>query len=214
MSKVNNTRSTLVFNSLFLQPFLVIVSVAGIFSASPASAQAGDDEHSAAIREYLKVSGAELSYPLIQRSMVDASINAGRELLGQSLQQKPIQQINNNTANQIVNKHFADYAAAVQKKLSATYTWQKIITDIHIPNFRKTFTLSELRTAIAYYKSPVGRKFVEKTPELYNVGTKQMFDAYREGIQAEIKPIAEEMVAKIRAELEKEAAAGNKAPGK
>ncbi len=169
--------------------------------SAPASAPLAGDEISVAVREYLKVSGAESQHQVILNFMTDAAVNATRTLLSESLRTSPIDAKNPLSAQPIVNKRLGEFAQSARKQLAAKYTWSKIIEDIYQPVFRRGFTLAELKTAIEYYKSPVGKKFVEKTPQMYADAMRSMSETYKQGITDEVQPLAVEFVQKIRTEL-------------
>jgi hypothetical protein len=159
------------------------------------------DELSAATREYLKVSGAESQHQIILNFMTDAAVNAARNLLGESLKSQPIDAKNPLNAQPIVNKRLVEFAQAARKQLASKYTWAKIVEDVYQPVFRRSFTLTELKTAIEYYKSPVGKKFTEKGPQVYSEALKSMGDVYKQGMTDEVRPLAVDFVAKTREEL-------------
>lgn len=76
-----------------------------------------------------------------------------------------------------------DKAQAVQQKimdfLAKEMSWDKLKDD-YISIYAETFTEEELKGLIEFYKSPVGQKFIQKTPELMKrsmeITQKQMAD--------------------------------------
>jgi hypothetical protein len=169
--------------------------------APTSTAAPAGDELSAATREYLKVSGAESQYQLILNFMTEAAVNAARNLLGESLKSQPIDAKNPLNAQPIVNKRLAEFSQTARKQFAAKFTWPKMVEDIYQPVFRRTFTLAELKTAIEYYKSPVGKKFTEKSPVVYSEALRAMGEVYKQGMSDEIQPLAVDFVNKTRAEL-------------
>jgi len=73
------------------------------------------------------------------------------------------------------------------KRISGELNWKKLKED-YIDVFMKTFTEEEIKGIIAFYKSSIGKRFVEKTPELMN----QTMDITQGFIQ-EIMPRIQEM---------------------
>jgi hypothetical protein len=165
------------------------------------SAPAAGDELSVATREYLKVSGAESQHQVILNFMTDAAVNAARNLLGESLKNQPIDAKNPLNAQPIVNRRLGEFAQVARKQLAAKFTWAKLVEDVYQPVFRRTFTLAELKTAIEFYKSPVGKKFTEKGPQVYSEALKSMGEVYKQGMTDEVQPLAVDFVTKTRAEL-------------
>jgi hypothetical protein len=174
--------------------------VAQLPTASPAAPLAGD-EISVATREYLKVSGAENQHQLILNFMTDAAVNAARNLLGESLKSQPIDAKNPLNAQPIVNKRLAEFSQTARKQLASKFTWAKIVEEVYQPVFRRNFTLVELKTAIEFYKSPVGKKFTEKSPQVYSEALKSMGEVYKQAMTDEVQPLAVDFVQKTRGEL-------------
>ncbi|MDD3605464.1 MAG: DUF2059 domain-containing protein, partial [Kiritimatiellae bacterium] len=62
-----------------------------------------------------------------------------------------------------------EQALAMQQKMmdliAGEMSWDKIKTD-YIGIYAETFTADELKGIIDFYKTPVGRKFIEKQPEI------------------------------------------------
>ncbi len=82
----------------------------------------------------------------------------------------------------------------VMKEMS----WDKLKGD-YISIYAETFTEEELKGAIKFYKSPIGKKFIEKQPELMRksmqISQKQMTT-----LMPKIQKLTEEMMDQITAE--------------
>jgi hypothetical protein len=207
-----NLMSNCVFRVFATSVMLILAAYIGLWpdranaqvSTQPgpnASTPIAGDEISAATREYLKVSGAENQHQLILNFMTDAAVNAARNLLGESLKSQPIDAKNPLNAQPIVNRRLGEFAQTARKQLANKFTWAKIVEDVYQPVFRRNFTLTELKTAIEFYKSPVGKKFTEKAPQVYSEALKSMGEVYKQGMTDEVQPLAVDFVQKTRAEL-------------
>jgi hypothetical protein len=171
-------------------------------STTGAGVQAGD-EMSAAIREYLRISGSEVQHALIINLMTEGAVVAARNALGESLKAKQISAANPSLAQPIVNKRLTDFSVEARKYFVAKYPWSRIVDDIYMPMFRRTFTLAELKAANDYYKSTVGRKFAEQSPILFRDGVRLLGETYRISTQADVSPLVVDMIEKTRADLNK-----------
>ena len=82
----------------------------------------------------------------------------------------------------------------VMKEMS----WDKLKGD-YISIYAETFTEEELKGAIKFYKSPIGKKFIEKQPELMRksmqISQKQMTT-----LMPKIQKLTEEMIDQITAQ--------------
>ena len=90
-----------------------------------------------AIKKMMLVSGAENTYKTVINQMITVM-----------KQQKPE-----------VPKEFWDTMAEEMQKSSVTD-----LTDMLTPIYQKHLTLADVQQLIAFYESPVGKKFAEKTP--------------------------------------------------
>lgn len=84
--------------------------------------------------------------------------------------------------------------------VAAELSWKKVKDD-YITLYAETLTESELRAAIAFYKTPEGKSFVGKQPELMKRAME-----FNQKLMAKIMPRIQEMTREMR----KSAAAGGK----
>ncbi|SFG95169.1 DUF2059 domain-containing protein [Pedobacter insulae] len=100
-------------------------------------AQQKDVEYKKAIQKMILVSGSDKTYKVAISQMID--------MMGKQ--------------NSNVPKEFLD-------KMNTKFTQSSIadLIDKLVPIYKKHLTLSEINQMIAFYQSPVGKKFAEKTP--------------------------------------------------
>jgi hypothetical protein len=86
----------------------------------------------------------------------------------------------------------AEMMEVIMKEMS----WDKLKDD-YISIYADTFTEKELLGIITFYESPIGRKFIEKQPELMKksmqISQKQMV-----GLMPKIQKLTEEMRNKMK----------------
>jgi hypothetical protein len=132
-------------------------------SVSPVLAES---EGETAVHELISLSGAQKQYGqmlvIMARSMREG-FNRG---LIKALENKPIAPEKRKEAAKILQKHFNDFMAQYESHLRETMTWEALVKDIYTPLYLKHFTLEEINNIIAFYKSPTGQKFSQKSPQL------------------------------------------------
>ena len=147
-------------------------------SASPAAADTAS--HRAAVEEFLTTINAD--------RITDNYVQVVKNSFAQGFQQAggtPAQ-------SGILNKHWSDAEALLRSELA----WPKIkeeVLDIYVA----AFTEAEARELVAFYTSPVGRKALERMPQL-SQQTAQLGQARLRETQARMQAIADRMLAELR----------------
>jgi hypothetical protein len=104
-----------------------------------------------------------------------------------------------------VPEHLKGKVAAHQKKVSALVAGEMSypkMREAYIDTYVSTFSAEELSGLVAFYKSPVGKAFVDKQPELM----KKIMMLSQERMQ-KIAPQVQKLNAELVAELQKDKAA-------
>ena len=104
--------------------------------------------------------------------------------------------------NQLKSIHFPELDLAelkrlqeeLLKRISGELNWDKLKED-YIDFFMKTFTKEEIKGIIDFYKSSIGKRFVEKTPELMNQ-TMDITQGYIQEIMPKIQEMTREFIQK------------------
>jgi hypothetical protein len=172
---------------------------------SPASTPAATnpDELSQAIRDYLKLTNAENQHPIVIGFMTETVVRAARSSLGESLKAKPMQANKQQDANQVMGKNFGEFADSARKSLIAKFPWSRMVEDVYIPAYKKQFSLAEMKSANEFYRSAVGRKVVEISPQIIADATKTMGEKYSPQLSRDFSGQVDQLVKKIRTELDK-----------
>lgn len=135
-------------------------------------------EGEAAVHELITLSGAKKQYTqmlaVMTRSM-QVGFNKG---LMKALQQKPIAQDKRKKASDILQRHFKDFIKKYETYLKKTMTWEALVKDVYTPLYLKHFTVEEIKHIIAFYKSPTGKKFSQKSPQLIQEASQRVSSKY------------------------------------
>ena len=116
---------------------ILILSAIICFFSSVSFAQTDSAKYSLAIKKLMIVSGSE-----------NTSKVAINQMIGMMKQQKSD-----------VSQEFLDNLAAELLKTSMPE-----LLDMMVPIYQKHLTLTDVNELIAFYESPIGKKFAEKTP--------------------------------------------------
>ncbi len=172
------------------------------FALGSAVAQTNDDT-AKVIRQLFKANGTDRQHAFIVNLMVESTREPLRAFVADSFAKQPINSDSPDQSRSIINKYFTEYAETTRKAFTEKLPWSKMEDDVLIPLYRKNFSLPELKTALDFHQSAVGKKFQEKQPVLQQEFTRSMSELYKPLLSDESKKIADEMLKRLRAELEK-----------
>jgi len=162
-----------------------------LFVCFNTTVHADDASHRAAIQEMLALSNVDkIMEPMF--AQVENIMEQQFYSMNVSEDQKPI---------------LKKYTQKIIDLMKAELSWDKLQNDF-VEIYAKVYTEAEIKEIVAFYKSPTGRKVLDKMPQLMQesitISQKNM-----EKILPRMEAISQEMAAEIR-ELDKKKTAGQK----
>lgn len=156
-----------------IRPFLVAALVCVALSF-PAAAQQPTPSAMATARELIEIKGATNMFDALIPGIVESVKNTFLPTHPQ------------------LAKELADVAAQLRNEFSSR---RAEISNEFAGLYAQRFTEQEMKEAIAFYKTPTGKKFVAQEPTVV--------DQALSGIQARANKMSEEVMVRFRAEMKK-----------
>jgi uncharacterized protein len=151
-----------------------VLALGLIVLAASAQAQQPSASAMSAARELIALKGATEMYDPVVRGVVEQAKNVllrSNPMVGREL-------------NEVAGKLHAEYASKVQE-----------LRDIVARAYVSRFNEQELKDAVAFYKTPLGKKLIQQEPQVLE---QSMKDAQTFGDR-----LSEEVINKMRAEMKK-----------
>lgn len=145
----------------------------------PLCAFADEASHRAAAHELLTISKPEQVMEQVW-VQVEQSVNQQFQEMGAPEELKPV---------------FDDYSEKMFRILQEALSFEKMKDEL-IAIYVKTYTEEEIRSIIQFYKTPVGRKFIEKTPQLMEK-TMELTERNMQGSVHKIQALTKELQLEI-----------------
>lgn len=156
---------------------LVILVVLVVFTAF---VHADDVSHRAAAEKLLKLSNVDkLIEPIFQQL---------KGMMGQQFAQTGVPQDRREILEKYSNKLF--------DLMSKEMSWDKV-KDEYITMYVSTYTEKEMNEIIEFYKSQVGQRVIEKTPQTMQASF-QISQKHVQRIMPQIQQISQEMAAELK----------------
>jgi len=89
-----------------------------------------------------------------------------------------------------------DFQRRVFALLATHMSWQTM-KPVYVATYDETFTVDELRSLVAFFKSPAGQAYVDKTPVLMNNTMKQMQQAV-DDMKPEIQRLSNDFMQQMK----------------
>ena len=153
-----------------------ILSAVGLVLLLQAPAAPAQDI--AQVRELLAVSGAEKQYEQMMAIMTEGMRSAFNQGFSDALKGKPLDAARRERAQAIAERHFQELQRIVAAEMRRVMPFDKLVSEVYGPLYQKNFTAAELSDAIAFFKSPSGRKFVGATPQLMQESSRIVNERY------------------------------------
>jgi hypothetical protein len=105
-------------------------------------------------------------------------------------------------ATQLVNDALDRYLTRFKAELFKEMGFPELVDRIYYPVYEKHFSITEFKSIIAFYESPVGKKFVQLAPNLMQESVAIFNKLYGLRVQELSMRIAEEELSRIKHKLE------------
>jgi len=175
-----------------------------VFALFAISAQAQDNvspEKVALIKELLRLTGSEENTHKIFDSMVELQkAESERTLKSMIEDDKSMSAADKAEAKKMFVETF-DRMMAKLERFFAEIKVVGLIEEASVRLYSKHFTEADLRELVAFYRSPVGKKVVETTPEFMLESMKVVSDTIVPKLDVFIKKITEEEFASVKQNL-------------
>ena len=128
-----------------------------------AAAQAPE---AALVREMLTISGAEKQYEQMQAMMLENMRAGFSKGFADAARGKTIDPAKHERARAIADRHMQALLQDFSAEMHRTMPFNRLVEEVYVPLYQRTFTRDELAAMIAFLRSPAGRKFIDATPRL------------------------------------------------
>ena len=182
---------------------IVLFCSLGIFSAA-AGTQDPNSEKRLVFHKFLQVIGAEAQYNQMMNIMA-GQLQSG---FASGLRQQ-VQQIDDASPEErakflgIMEGALGRFVSTFKARVMEKMPFSGLIDELYYPVYERHFNTSEFREIIAFYESPVGKKFVSLAPNLMQESVFLFNKLYGQRLQEVSNSIAKEEFERIKPELEK-----------
>ena len=128
-----------------------------------AAAQAPE---AALVREMLTISGAEKQYEQMQSMMLESMRAGFSKGFADAARGKGVDPAKHEKARAIADRHMQALMQDFSAEMRRAMPFNRLVEEVYVPLYQRTFTRDELAAMIAFLRSPAGRKFIDATPRL------------------------------------------------
>jgi hypothetical protein len=176
-----------------------------VFLATCLYTQAQDNKEELKVyQKFFKATNIEAQYDQILNVMIvqlqQGFVVSFRETLKNIGDITPEQQ---EKLKQLFQQSMESFVKRMKVKITEVMPLNELINDVYYPAFSKHFTLAEIKELLAFYESPIGRKFISTAPTVMQESATTMNEKYSPQLQKIGNKIAEEELKKIKPDIEK-----------
>ena len=110
---------------------------------------------------------------------------------------------NKDKVKALVSTYMQNAMQKMRSRFSKEIPFSDLVKNVYYPVYEKHFTVAELKEVIAFYESPVGKKFVKQTPALMQESVSLLNSQYNAKMLALSQQVAQEELAGLKRELDK-----------
>ena len=169
--------------------FAVAILVSGVFTVRAAEQKADDD----------MAARTKLATELLETMQVDKALNQSFDSV-KDMQKQMIMKFNKDAANQAL---VIETQNKIMEVMKTELSWENLKPEFE-RLYAETYSAEELEGLLKFYQSPLGRKFVEKQPEMQRK-TMQMVQQMMMRVMPKIQALTLELQRKAAETAEKAA---------
>lgn len=155
-------------------------------------------------QEFIQVIGAESQYNQIINVFMNQFKSGFTYAINQQIgQDKRFTDDYKEEVTSLIEKYMNNAMSKLENRFKTEIPFSELVTNVYYPAYEKHFDISELKDIIAYYKSPVGKKFISLSPTLMQDSMTIMNSLYNVKIQEISQQVAMEEMNTLQPEMEK-----------
>lgn len=175
---------------------IIIVTTLLIFSCS-AFADSYDDD----LNELFELTGVRNNYVslnnVILNQMQAGFFQAASENIdGSSLSENQKQQ-----AGEILRTRFTGMVKDYETHVRSNMSYEMVAREIYLPLYKETYSVSEVKEVITFYKSPIGKKTIKSAKNISQQAAKRSTEKYDSIIASFVEKQIEENIAIANKEI-------------
>jgi uncharacterized protein len=142
---------------------LILMCFSFVVAQDPTAAS----ERRALIKELLELTGGNNTAKTIIDTMLEQQNQTIQATVAQSLDKfKDLEPAKRERLTQRIKAEYQNSSARIQEILKKEVTTEFLLDTVVVPVYSKYYTDEDLKSIVAFYKSPAGKKMVEVTPQL------------------------------------------------
>ena len=152
------------YNRFFLSVlFLVVAAVSTGLAQEPAASA----DRRALIKELFELTGGNKTAQTMIETMLEQQNQAAQTAAAKSLEKfKDLEPAERERLTQRIKAEYQNSSARIQEIVKSEVTTEFLLDTVMVPVYSKYYTDDELKSIVAFYKSPTGKKMVEVSPKL------------------------------------------------
>jgi len=171
--------------------------------AAAAAAQTAEEPELEQVRELLALSGTEKQYEQVMSVMMDAIREGFSQGFLDSVREKTFDADKQQKAQAIASRHLQDVLTIYAEEIRRVMPYERLVAEVYAPLYRKYFTRAQIADAIAFFKSPSGRKFADSAPQLMQDSSRAVTQRYMPLLNRRMGELMRERVQQMIEEIGK-----------
>ena len=184
---------------------ITIAVVMSVFLNQPNTVSADpSSEKFAVFEELIRIIGAEAQYRQVINLIMGQfkngfvrAVNKRIENAGDMTAEKKAK------LRQLINQYMQSSMRNLEERFYREIPFSDIVKNVYYPVYDKHFDTFELKDLLAYYKTPIGKKFISLVPVLMRESMSKMNMLYDAKIQKMSQEVVVEEMKKLKPEIDK-----------
>ncbi len=154
------------------------------------------------VKELLAATGSEKQYRQMTQIMNQNMKNGFMQGLNHSLSQKDIPEDKLKKINALAEKSVAAFQKELTNYIETTMPWNKLVNEVYAPIFMKHFTKAEMKQALEFYNSEIGKKMVNTTPTIMQEAALHVQQNYGSKINQAAMGIVQDHLGELKSKID------------
>ncbi len=159
------------------------------------------DSYSDNLKELFELTGVRGNYVSLNTLIINQMQASFFQAADQNIDANSLSEEQRQKVGEVLKGRFTEMVKNYENHVKEAMPYQKMEEEVFIPLYKETYTESEVKELIAFYKTPVGKKSVVASQKLSQQVTKKTAEKYDAVISEFVKKQIEENIEIVKKEI-------------
>lgn len=175
----------------------ILITFALLLLCCTAIADSYDDD----LKELFELTGVRNNYASLNHIVINQMQAGFFQAADQNIDGKSLSEDQKKQVGEMLKNRFSEMVKNYEGHIKESMPYEEVEKEVYIPLYKETYTEREVKELIAFYKTPVGKKYIEATQKISQQSAQKSAEKYDTIIVDFVKEQIKENIELVKKEI-------------